>query len=270
MLIFIDESGFPHPKDDTLNPVLAAVCLSERGHRSLSRNLYSIKRRFFNNPEKELKAKELLRPYIFEKTNRRRELVECVFELIRDTDLAIFAMIMEHPSKLPEIPEGHIPAQYRFLLERTHLFVDNKDKDDMAILVFDGDGTTFIPGGLGPGISRYLFRSREGQTWSKILDTPFFVDSTITPGIQLTDMIAGCIRHYQELELFREKSSNDTFSSAIKRYHRIIESKTQDFESEDKTIFGLYRLPERYFYQLSREGGDIESIDTDPKINKVS
>lgn len=255
MLVFIDESGFPHPKDSTQNPVLAAVCFPENAHRNLSRNLYSIKRRFFNNPERELKAKELLRPYIFEKTNRRRELVECIFELIRDSHLTVFAMIMEHPSRLPETTEGHIPIQYRFLLERIHLFMNSDNgPNNMAILVFDGDGTTFIPGGLGPGISRYLFRSREGQNWSNILDTPFFVDSSITPGIQLTDLIAGCIRHYQELELFREKSNNDTFSSVIKRFYRIIESKTKNFETEDVTFYGLYRMPERYFYQSQRAG----------------
>lgn len=249
MLIFIDESGFPHPKDATKNPVLAAVCISERGHRSLSRNLYAIKKRFFNNPDRELKAKDLLRPYIFEKTNRRRELVECVFELIRETDLVIFAMIMEHPSKMPEIQEGHIPNQYRFLLERVNFYLNSRGNDsDMAILVFDGDGTTFISGGLGPGISRYLFRSREGQTFSYLLDTPFFVDSTITPGIQLADMVAGCIRHYEERELFKENSATDTFSSAIRRYYRIVEANTMKFETEDRTLFGLYRLPERYFY----------------------
>ena len=30
MLVFIDESGKPHPKDSTENPVLCAVCINER------------------------------------------------------------------------------------------------------------------------------------------------------------------------------------------------------------------------------------------------
>ena len=119
----------------------------------------------------------------------------------------------------------------------------------MAILVFDGDGTTFIPGGLGPGVSRYLFLYREGQAWSRILDTPLFVDSRITPGIQLTDMVAGCIRLYQEKGLYRDNSVIDAFTSAIRRYYRIIEDKTCNFETEDMTFYGLYKIPERYFYQ---------------------
>jgi len=250
MLIFIDESGFPHPSDSTHNPVLAAVCLPERGHRSLCRNMYAIKRRFFSSPEKELKAKELLRPYTFERTDRRRELVECIFDLIRETELAIFAMIMEHPTRMPETPEGHIPIQYRFLLERINFYIASlADDRDMAILVFDGEGTAFIPGGLGPGISRYLFRSREGQTWSKIIDSPFFVDSQITPGIQLVDMIAGCLRHYQEKQLYKESTGTDIFSSALKRYYRIISGKTHDIETEERTLYALYNMPERYFYQ---------------------
>jgi len=250
MLVFIDESGFPHPKDSTLNPVLAAVCLPEIRHRALSRNLYTIKRRFFRNPERELKAKRLLRPYIFEKSAEERELVESVFDLIRETELAVFALIMDHPSKMPETPEGHIPVQYRFLLQRIQFYMDRLgNEEDMAILVFDGDGTSFISGGLGPGVSRYLFRSQEGQTWSKILDTPLFVDSEITPGIQLVDMMAGCLRHYQEKQLFRENFITDTFSSALKRYYRIIQEKTCDFETEERTLFGLYKMPERYFYK---------------------
>lgn len=33
MLVFIDESGFPHPNDSTKYPVLTALCLPERKHR---------------------------------------------------------------------------------------------------------------------------------------------------------------------------------------------------------------------------------------------
>lgn len=204
----------------------------------------------------------MLRPYIFEHTNRRRELVECVFELIRDSNLTIFAMIMEHPKKMPETLPGHIPIQYRFLLERAHFLLnEQEDPSDMAILIFDGDGTAFMSGGLGPGISRYLFRSQQGQSFSNILTTPLFVDSVITPGIQLADMVAGCIRHYQEKQLYNQNSASDTFSSAIKRFYKFIEEKTIDFETEDRPLFGLYRLPEHYLYKPTpgHEGEQVVS-----------
>ncbi|MCH7800238.1 MAG: DUF3800 domain-containing protein [Chloroflexi bacterium] len=36
-----------------------------------------------------------------------------------------------------------------------------------------------------------------------LADNPFFVDSRLTPGIQVADMVAGVIRIYQENELNR-------------------------------------------------------------------
>ncbi len=35
MIAYIDESGLPHPKDSTKNPVLAAVCIPKEEVRSI-------------------------------------------------------------------------------------------------------------------------------------------------------------------------------------------------------------------------------------------
>jgi len=44
MLVFIDESGKPHPKDSTENPVLCAVCINERDikHHYYGKARYSV------------------------------------------------------------------------------------------------------------------------------------------------------------------------------------------------------------------------------------
>lgn len=254
MLVFIDESGHPHPKDSTTRPILVSVCLPESRHRDVSRQLFSLKRNLLGREEYELKGTKLLRPKVFEAKPRKRELVESVFDLVRNTDLVLFAIIMERPSTKPLIPEGTLPNQYRFLLQRINAFMEQSAKpNDMAILIFDGQGTAGIPGGLGPGISRYLFRHREGQSWSRILDTPLFVDSKITPGIQLADVMASCIRQYEENELFRVNPGTDLFLCALQRYYRIAESKTRDLETVDMPLFGFYRMPERLFYVTGEE-----------------
>ena len=43
MLVFIDESGKPHPKDSTENPVLCAVCINERDIKNYPRIYLSLK-----------------------------------------------------------------------------------------------------------------------------------------------------------------------------------------------------------------------------------
>ena len=50
-------------------------------------------------------------------------------------------------------------------------------------------------------------RAISSQTWrgtalTKIVDSPYFVDSRFTAGIQLADMVAGVLRQYYEKELF--------------------------------------------------------------------
>lgn len=255
MLVYIDESGFPDLRDNTTNPVLAAVCIPEQAHRKLSREFYKIKSTFFRNPNRELKATKLLSPNVFQNRPDDRELVERVFELIGESGLAVFAAIMAHPKQRPDLPAGFIPNQYRFLLQRIHLYMSESIKPgDMAILIFDGDGTAGIKGGLGPGISNYLFRSLEGQSFSTILTSPLFVDSEITAGIQIADLIAGCIRHVHvhERSLQRREKADDSFESALTRYYRIIQSKTYDFETDTMTYYGLFTMPERYLYQTAK------------------
>ena len=251
MLVFVDESGIPHPNDETIKPVLAAVCLPESQYRKIDTKLFSMKQKFLGNPDRELKAKKLLRPYVFENSAPYKELVESVFDMIRETEgLVIYAYITEKHSRLPEFPEGHLPIQFRRLLERIHLHcVEHCDPQDMAIIIYDGDGRGGIKGGLSSAINAFLIRSKEGIGMQRIITTPFFVNSTITPGIQLADLVAGCIRLYEERDTNRKMDSSGTLSSAIFRYYKIIESRTNNFDFDWATLYGLNFISERFLYE---------------------
>lgn len=110
MLVYIDESGHPHPNDPTTRPVLVALCLREDAHRRVMASLYRYKRELVGY-DLELKGTRLLRPRIFEKRPSERELVERVFDLIANTDLQVFGVIMHRPGRQPELREGQLPAQ---------------------------------------------------------------------------------------------------------------------------------------------------------------
>ena len=55
MLVFIDESGIPHPNDSTRNPVVVSVCVEQAVTRNMAGQLYALKRRL-GTPNIELKG----------------------------------------------------------------------------------------------------------------------------------------------------------------------------------------------------------------------
>jgi len=61
MLVFIDESGHPHPNDATHRPVVVAVCISDHDSRAISGRVHSLKRDNLNRERMELKAVKLIR-----------------------------------------------------------------------------------------------------------------------------------------------------------------------------------------------------------------
>lgn len=253
MLSFIDESGHPNPGDPNRRPVLAAVCYPEQESRNISRQIFAIKRSLLG-PERtglELKARSLLNRRTFERKRELHELVESVFDQIRNFPITTFAVIMERPET--EIPKDstYLPRQYRYILQRVNALLYGRP--DMAVVLVDGNGSQ--EGGLSGKLERYLNRSHEGQSMTNVVDTPYFVDSRLTTGIQLADLVAGVVRQYQEAELFRNRHPSDYYLRAISRYYSIIESKTQELTDPNTgfTLHGLHLMPERLHYMQSDE-----------------
>lgn len=118
----------------------------------------------------------------------------------------------------------------------------------MAAVLIDGDGSQY--GGLHSKFGRFLHRSLEGQLLDKIMDAPFFVDSKITPGIQIADLVAGVVRLYEERNLFRHLPAGDPFLSAVRRFYAAAHERTVDQETiEGFPRHGFYRMPEDHHYR---------------------
>lgn len=252
MLAFIDESGHPHPNDRATRPVLAAVCFAQRDSRSISRQVFRLKRNLLGSEraQVELKAHDLLKRATFRRKAELRELVEGVFDLLRNLPVTVFAIVMERPTQAIPRTSTLLPRQYRFILQRIHAL--SVDTQAAAVVLIDGNGSQY--GGLARKLERYLHRHREGQSFTSIVDAPYFVDSTFTTGIQLADMVAGAIRQYEDAELFRVPPS-DYYLSAINRYYRIIRDKTQDLLDPTGLypLHGLYRMAEHLHYIAPEE-----------------
>ena len=200
MLVFLDESGIPHPNDSSTRPVVVAVCVNQRDARPVSSQLYSLKRRL-NSPSIELKGVNLVTKRVFDRRANEWELVESFFDLCRVLPFVIFAVVMEHPQQVPygSQAETYLPNEYRYLLQRINQHAD--EVGEMATLLFDGDGPTMYGGTLPNKFDSFLYRSSEGQSFTAISDSPYFVDSGLTQGIQIADMAASVCRIYQENNL---------------------------------------------------------------------
>ncbi|MBC7076903.1 MAG: DUF3800 domain-containing protein [Synergistales bacterium] len=246
MLVFVDESGHPHPKDPSPYSVLLAMCFEEHRSRDITRQLYALKKQLLGRPEVEIKAHQLLNERTFRRIPEKRELVESVVDLVEQMDgLTMFAIIMERPQQVPVSEPGILPRPHQFLLERVNAYLERRDLDQMGIVIYDSrDQAT--DRALSTSFRNFLFRSRRGMSLTRIVETPLFVNSDIAPGIELADLFASVVRQYHELSSAMQDRSS-FYTSAIERFYRVAKSKTVDLPNlfTDGINYGFYKMPLR-------------------------
>lgn len=197
MLAFIDESGYPLPTDQCEKSCLAAVCFSEKISRNLTRQLYALKKDLLGAPDVELKGRDFITRHVFDKRPNKKELLEQVLTLVQNMDIGVFSIIMDRPDFLPKKTPGRLENQYRFLLERINAYAQEKYADEMAIVVLDSQDPE-KDRERAKAYNGFLYGHPLGQSMNRVLETPLFVDSAITPGLQLADLAASIIRQYHE------------------------------------------------------------------------
>jgi hypothetical protein len=251
MLAFIDESGSIHQNDSNPVSALVAVCMAERAHRGVSRQLYATKRAVLGRDDAgELKAIDLINERTFRRIPEKRELVESVFDLINRLDITIFAIVVPRPTKSINFPVDHLPTPHQFLLQRINALAEEVKQE--AILVYDGNGMNIQGMNLSACVSDYIFKVAEyNNILRRLVDTPLFVDSRVTPGIQLADLIASVVRQCDPINHAEGITKSSSYSSAINRYYRIIKAKSRDDLRSDSghTLYGIYKIREDQLYQ---------------------
>ncbi len=262
MLAFIDESGQPHPNDSNAYSTLLALCMQESDHRELSRQLYGTKRALLpNNILYELKAVDVLNRRSFRQQRGKWELAEQCFALFGRLPLTAFAIVMPRPSRPPDIVSDHLPHQHIFLLQRVNALA--KERNEQAVLIYDGQGMNIQGRNLSACISNYIFRvaAPKGQM-EHVLDTAFFVDSRVTPGIQVADLAAGALRLSEQHRLAGDEGA---FESAIRRYASVVVNSTRsDLANDDgRPLNGIQYLREDWHYE--RPTGDDASRMIEPE-----
>lgn len=126
--------------------------------------------------------------------------------------------------------DDRLENRFRFLMQRIELL--SSDRDSMANVMFDGHSGQLS--GLSERFSGYLFRSFEGMANDHIADTPSFVDSSSSVGIQIADICAYVVRVYQQNNLHNTTPAlGDEYLFAIRRWYNTIQDKTLNFTTTD-------------------------------------
>lgn len=108
----------------------------------------------------------------------------------------------------------------------------------------------------------FMSKSNAGRAMQHIVPSPLFVDSALTPGIQVADRFAYVLRLYEENQLQRQGIVGDAYLATIKRYAKVVWPKTKNYDRGDGFIIhGISRIAASKFdYELpaSMAAGQVE------------
>ena len=193
MLAFVDESEWPRPKDPNGFTVWGCIAIDPRRSKEFFRRVYDLERKFWKVSEPyefEIKGRLLLNSR-FKSSPKKEEFCEELLSLCKLTDVKAFAYGLRNRDTLTaqDLQEPVVYRAYSRLLERVDAMMSEDHNDDMAIIALDsqdeGKDTT-----RARVFGNFLYGSPQGRQLTHIVETPFFVSSKATVGIQLADLVA--------------------------------------------------------------------------------
>lgn len=192
MLVFVDESEWPAPKTPEGYTVWAAVALNPKLGKRFFREVFTLETKFWKISEPyefEIKGRLLLSRRGMT-SPKKLEFVEELLSLCKQYGIQTFAVGMRvSQSPLPGIAAPNVFRVYHFLLERIEDMMVQSHPDEMAIIAFDSqDEKTDRRRALEYG--NFLYGHEAGKAMQHIVDTPYFVSSKVTVGIQIADLVA--------------------------------------------------------------------------------
>jgi hypothetical protein len=124
---------------------------------------------------------------------KKTEFVEEVLSLCKGHHILAFAVGMRQLEEQmlagfsPE--ESRIFRVYYYLLERVETMLQEDYPDDMAIVLLDSGGIK-TDNRRAIAFGNFLYGHEAGRRMQRVVETPFFVSSSLTPGIQIADLFA--------------------------------------------------------------------------------
>ncbi|MEX2589236.1 MAG: DUF3800 domain-containing protein [Chitinophagales bacterium] len=224
---FIDESGID--RQDSFYEVLAAVSIEDSNLWNIVIQLKNIEEQLlgtrYSGSDREIKGRKFLKRKVFRQAaycdpipdEERRllakqcladgahadkkqmaalakaklEYVRQLLEICSRFRIKIYASISSEPIRASdEIDEGLLRRDYVYLFERIYYYLEDKNQQHQGIVVFDEleKSKSHV---LVSELENYFKRTRKGRQRSGlVIPEPFFVQSDLTTGIQIADIIA--------------------------------------------------------------------------------
>ena len=217
MLLFLDES-YEKTGDGKYRMAYGGFAVDERKYRGLVAAVYQAKRRYvcvsptgLSDTERielaktmivqdvpldraELKSGKLmglrqLRRMAEDGFSPGLALASSMLDALTESQATVFA-VLSTPYKPGDIlnPVGQIPVEYVRLFERVEQWMREEHSDGMVSVI--PDNLDQCNSRLSKCLADYFFRSPKGNSMRHLVVTPFWVDSSVTVGSQLADIIA--------------------------------------------------------------------------------
>ncbi len=193
MLIFVDESEWPHPKAPYGYTVWGAVAIHPSKSKNFVREIFNLEKKFWKVAEPyqfEIKGRLLLNERATT-SPKKCEFCEEVVSLCKLSEIKAFAIGLRNTrgTTFEGLTEPIIYKAYKLLLERIEGMMAENFDNEMAIIALDSaDESTDTKRALAFG--NYIYGSEMGRSAVHVVETPFFVSSKATIGIQIADLIA--------------------------------------------------------------------------------
>jgi hypothetical protein len=244
-LIYLDESGNTGLNfKDTQQPVfvLAAMIMHANKWFSMEKEFYGILRKYFGDelPEDiELHAIDLRigrKSFKGLGQSQRLGIRDDMLELLLDYEIPIiYQRIIK--SKFEEFCEKQYGSGIKinpyimalpFVCMGINDYLKNKNPNELGMLIFDEQKESFNE--AEKSLKTLRLDSNSILKTTHLIEKGFFVDSSKSFAIQLTDLVAYYIRKYEEYKLKMKTSELDrqTFDKIKKLTSRGIQTKTED------------------------------------------
>jgi hypothetical protein len=203
MLIFLDETFRVWKEKDLPLGALCGVAIREQELTRIANDIFKLKLKHLGDDfarDKEMKGKELLKPYAFKMrehhgASRNLDLVGDLVHYLRRKKIPVFGTVcfQEEFKQFACQNMTALDKTFRYLFERIDMFMRIQDKEDMAVLVFDDrDHGTNLKNATA--ITNFFLRSPDGLSMDRVLDTPFFgISQSQNVGLQLADLVTTII-----------------------------------------------------------------------------
>lgn len=194
MLVFVDESEWPRPKDPNGFTVWGAIAIHPSQSREFFREVYQLEQKFWkvSSPyEFEIKGRLLL-SVAGVTSPKKREFCEELMSLCKLHEVKAFAVGLRNTGAVTSSEELAQPVVYRAysrLLERVDAMMSEDHDDSIAIVALDSQDEK-TDTARARAFGNFLYGNPVGRRLAHIVETPFFVSSKATLGIQLADLVA--------------------------------------------------------------------------------